>query len=198
MKARSHAKPPEGTPDYLQEQTEGGPSEVTKSVSPTVERSSTPKIVQRLDTLTPIVNQPTAHPAVVLSPGNYPATATFQASQLRGENNPFELDSDEVNLLSEPDLDSGRNEPRGAAILDSGAQHGAYDAILDRGALRDISACLAPTKDQKRELHKRDPLVLVSSLESQTLLGPHSHLGETSKLNCHGPQTPQHLRAGSQ
>ena len=176
MKTRSHAKPPEGTPDYLQEQTEGGPSEVTKSVSPNVERSSMPEIVQRLDTLTPIVNQPTAHLDVVLSPGYYPATATFQASQLRGENNPFELDWDEVNFLSEPDLDSGRDEPRGAAILDSGSQHAAYDAILDRGALRDISACLTPKDNQKRELHERDPLVLVSSLESQTLPGPHSHL----------------------
>ena len=112
----------------------------------------------------------------MLSPGYYPATATFQASQLQGENNPFELDSDEVNFLSEPDLDSGRDEPRGAAILDSGSQHAAYDAILDRGALRDISACLTPKDDQKRELHERDPLVLVSSLESQTLPGPHSHL----------------------
>ena len=112
----------------------------------------------------------------MLSPGNYPATATFQGSQLRGENNPFELDSDEVNLLSEPDLDSGRDEPHGAAILDLGAKHAAYDAILDHGALRDISTCLPPTDDQKLELHERDPLVLVSSLEAQTLSGPHSHL----------------------
>ena len=94
----------------------------------------------------------------MLCPENYFATATFQASQLRGENNPFELDLEEVNLLSEPNLDFGRDETRGAAILDSVAQHAAYDAILDCWALRDISACLTLTDDQKRELNERDPL----------------------------------------
>ena len=157
-------------------QNQPGPSEVTKSVTPAVERSSTPKIIERLVTLTPIVNQPSAQAAVLLSPGSYPPAATFQDSQLRGENTFSEVDSDSVNFISEPDLDSERDDPCGAAILDLGAQHAGYVAILDRSAVKDISTLLAPTDDKKRELPERNPLSLVDSPVLQTVTGTHSHL----------------------